>query len=334
MNFIQRFKSLTKKAKNIVITTHLHPDADGIGSQLALCMALRSLKKNVLCVNEGILDARYHHLCPPNFLCSYEEFMQQHANQEIDLMIVVDTNSQERIGPNMQQLLSDSRHLLFVDHHPCQEELRALHCIDTTKAATGEIVGILIEALKIPFTPAMALPIYTAILVDTSSFRYPTVSGDTHRLIAKLMDTGGIQAQKAYNQVYGTKKISHMQLLGLILSNAQTTEDESIAWLTLSEDMMRRYKVGAEDTYTFINHLLVLDHIRIACMFQQKGDMVRVSLRSTGQVDVGALAQALGGGGHNHSAATLIKGPVDQVVKKTIAELKLMLKADQSKINH
>ncbi|MEI8346419.1 MAG: bifunctional oligoribonuclease/PAP phosphatase NrnA [Pseudomonadota bacterium] len=327
MRVTQRFKLLTKKAKNVVITTHLYPDADGIGSELALCLALKESKKNVYCVNEEPLPDRYHYLNPGIKIYSYQEFHKHHDDMAIDLFIIVDAHSSERVGTKMQKLMGLSAQHLFIDHHPCQEELQALHCIDTKMAATGQIVGSIIETLKIKFTPAMALPLYAAMIMDTSSFRYPTVTGDTHRLIAKLMDTGGINPQKAYNQVYGTKTIGHMLLLGLVLSSAQTTDDESIAWLSLNEEILKKYKVEAEDTNAYINHLLVLDKIQVACMFRQSGDHVRVSLRSTGKIDVGAMAQAMGGGGHNHSAATTIKGELHQVIEKTIANLKTMLRA-------
>jgi phosphoesterase RecJ-like protein len=170
----------------------------------------------------------------------------------------------------------------------------------------------------------MALPLYTAVLIDTSSFRYPTVTGDTHRLIGSLMDTG-VRPPHAYNMIYGTKKITFMKLLGKVLASAHTTKDEKIAWLTLTEDMLEKFHVDTEDTHAFINHLLVLDNIKVALMFKQMGTQIKVSLRSVGNVDVGLMAKALGGGGHDHSAATIIEGNLDVVVKSTIEKLQLLL---------
>ncbi len=192
-------------------------------------------------------------------------------------------------------------------------------------AATGELVGTLIEAMKVKMTAKLALPLYTSILIDTSSFRYPTVSGNTHRLIASLMDAG-IKPPEAYNFIYGTKKITYMHLLGTILSMAQINKDESIAWLTLKEKNLDHFKVDTEDTHAFINHLLILDNIKVACMFRENGENIKISLRSAGDVDVGVFAQALGGGGHNHSAATILQGKLDHVVPYTISKLEKMLK--------
>lgn len=325
MKLIKRFEGLIQKANHVVISTHLHPDADGIGSQIALCIALKSLGYNCFCVNEEPLLERYRYMDTEGIVLSYHDYAKKHHGA-IDLFIVADANTQTRIGENMSKLLIQSKEILFIDHHPCAHEVAALHCIDTTAAATGELVGKLIKALNVPMTPAIALPLYTAILIDTNSFRYPSVTNETHKLVSELMKAGGVKSPEAYNLIYGTKKIGHIQMLGQILSSAQTTEDETIAWLSVTEEKLSKYQVDPEDTLAFVNHLLVLDKVKIACMFREQGHHVKVSLRSSGDVDVGIMAQALGGGGHNHSAAMIFQGNLDSVIKTTIQKLKVMLK--------
>lgn len=326
----RQFLSLTKQAKNIVISTHIVPDADGIGSQIALCMALRKLNINCVCVNEEPLLERYRYLDPQDSVMSMEEY-EKNPFENTDLFIVVDTNSLPRIGAKLQPLVRKSRNLLFIDHHPCPKELAALHCIDTSMAATGELVGRLIESLGVIFDQDIALALYTAILIDTSSFRYPTVTADTHRMVGKLMDAG-INPPQAYNSIYGTKKVSYMKMLGTILSKTQTTDDEAIAWITMDEKILEDFDVDTEDTHGFINNLLVLDNIKVACMFRQMGEAVKISLRSAGDVDVGVMAQAIGGGGHNHSAATIIEGQLNEVVKSTVHKLQIMLADDEPEV--
>lgn len=317
-----RFESLIKKAKNIIITTHIFPDADGIGSQISLCAALKSLGKNVNCVNEKSLLERYHYLDPNKSVISYDHYIKNPLTS-IDLVIIVDTNSLERIGPKMYTLSTSQSNIIFVDHHPCAKELLALHLIEPTMAATGQLISTIIERLKISFTKELALPLYTAILIDTSSFRYPSVNGDTHRMIATLLDTG-ISPPEAYNQIYGAKKISYMHLLGKLLSQASINKNQDIAWICLTNDVLNKFNVDPEDTHAFINHLLVLENIKVAVMFRELDNYVKISMRS-GVVDVGILAQSLGGGGHNHSAATVKKGTLKEVVKETINKLELML---------
>ncbi len=327
MKMEELFKSLTKKAKNIVITTHIQPDADGIGSEIALCLALRQLGKSVICVNEKPLLDRYKYLDPEDCVISYEEYsneVEQGRSKQIDLFIVADTNSLSRIGPRLQRIVPNAKNLLFIDHHPAPKELAAIHCIDTTMAATGELVGNLIKAIDVKLTRTMAYALYTSIIIDTSSFRYPTVTGATHRLVGELMDTG-VEPPEAYNKIYGTKELSFIQLLGNVLSRVKSTEDKQVAWLALNEEELEEFNVDTEDTHGLVNYLLILDNIKVACMFRQTGKRVKISLRSAGDIDVGIMAQALGGGGHDHSAATMIEGQLDEVIKETVPKLQIML---------
>ena len=330
MNITERFKFYTEKADNIVISTHIIPDADGIGSEIALCLAMRAQGKNAICVNEEPLLERYKYLDPEDVVISREDYMSFYPEAEIDLFIVTDTNSLERIGEGMKAIALKAPSLLFIDHHPCPKEVMDENCIDTSKAATGELAGELIQGLGVPLNREMALPLYTAILIDTSSFRYPTVTGNTHRLIGSLMDTG-VRPPHAYNMIYGTKKLTYMKLLGKVLASAHTTKDEKIAWLTLTEDLLEKFHVDTEDTLAFINHLLVLDNIKVAIMFREMGPEIKVSLRSIGTVDVGIMARVLGGGGHDHSAAAIIKGSLDTVIKNTVDKLHEMLLSTEAK---
>lgn len=330
MNITERFKFMIDKAENIVISTHIFPDADGIGSEIALCLAMRSLGKNAICVNEEPLLERYKYLDPQDVVISLSDYKSFYPDAEVNLFIVTDTNSLERIGEGVKKLALKVKEHLFIDHHPCPKEVMLVNCIDTNKAATGELAGDLIKSIGVELTREMALPLYTAVLIDTSSFRYPTVTGNTHRLIGSLMDTG-VRPPHAYNMIYGTKKITFMKLLGKVLAGVHTTKDEKIAWLTLTEDLLEKFHVDTEDTHAFINHLLVLDNIKVAVMFKEMGNEVKVSLRSVGVIDVGVMARALGGGGHDHSAACLIEGKLEEVIKSTIEKLQILLPIEEKK---
>jgi phosphoesterase RecJ-like protein len=310
MENTEKFLNAIENAVNIVISTHSFPDADGIGSQIALCLALKKIGKNVICANDQELLERYKYLDPLDVIVSVQN-IEAHFTQKPDLIIVVDTNMITRTGKNVEQYAELSNcPILYIDHHPCSEALLNDHCIDTKAAATGQLVGELIEDLDLEFDPYMALPLYTAILIDTSSFRYPTVTAKTHLLISKLMATG-IQPPQAYNGINGTKKIEHMHLLGKVLSSAHCNKSEEIAWIILKKDELADFNVDIEDTHGFINNLLILDNVKVACMFRDDGEQVKISLRSSGDYDVGNIATSIGGGGHSHSAATLIKKTAD-----------------------
>jgi bifunctional oligoribonuclease and PAP phosphatase NrnA len=323
MTILETFRSRIQGAERVLITTHEFPDADGIGSEIALCLALREIGKQVFCVNEEPLLERYCYLDPDRAVYGFKDFLEQHPDFKPQLVIVVDTNTKLRTGKMLADFITDEMPTLYIDHHPVRGRDLSGHCIDVKAAATGQLVGEIIESLGVKFTKKMALPIYTAIIIDTSSFRYPTVSGATHRLVSKLMDTG-INPPEAYNGIYGTKKVHHMHLLARILDTASTNEKENIAWMLLRQEDIDKFASDVEDTHAFINNLLVLSHIKVACMFRDDGDFIKVSLRSSGEIDVGNIALGLGGGGHSHSAATIIarnqgestEGVISRTIKK------------------
>ena len=326
MDKFNRFKGAIDKAQKIVITTHLFPDADGIGSQISLAMALKSIGKDVVCCNEEDLLERYMYLDPEDLVHSVET-VPARFKEDVDLLLVVDTNTIFRTGPKILKYSDELNcDIFYIDHHPCSEKIKEQNCIDTTAAATGQVVGELIEGLGIPFTQQTALPLYTAILIDTSSFRYPTVSAKTHLLISKLMATG-IESPSAYNGIYGTKKIEHLHALGSILASADSTKNENIAWIVLKKEELNRFNIDIEDTHGFINNLLILDNIKVACMFRDDGEKLKLSLRSTGEYDVGIIATALGGGGHSHSAATILDKTEDIsiMIKKAVSKIEILL---------
>lgn len=330
MTILDTFKSRIQAAQRILITTHEFPDADGIGSQISLCLALREFGKETWCVNEELLLERYQYLDPEHCVLGYHDFRKVHGGFLPDLIIVVDTNTHARSGKELSHYIDDGKFkVLYIDHHPCRGRDLSNHCIDVTAAATGQMVGEMIENLGIEFSKKIALPIYTAIIIDTSSFRYPTVSASTHRLVAKLMATG-INPPEAYNGIYGTKRVHHMHLLSKILETASTNDDESIAWMLLRKIDIDNFEGDVEDTHAFINNLLVLNNIKVAIMFRDDGPVIKMSLRSSGDYDVGTIALALGGGGHSHSAATMLtkgKGETtEEVIAKSVKKVEELLK--------
>ncbi len=328
MEIIDKFQKALEESQNIVLTTHSFPDADGIGSEIALCLALRQLGKNAICCNDVPLLDRYKYLDPHEVITDIEN-LDKHYQEKPDLIIVVDTNTIKRTGPLFNDYYAKYNcPVLYVDHHPCAESTAEDHCIETGAAATGQLVGDIILGLGLEFTKEMALPLYTAILIDTSSFRYPTVTAETHKMIAMLMETG-INPPAAYNGIYGTKKVQHMHLLGSVLATTKTNATEDVAWLVLKHQEINHFDIDIEDTHGFINNLLILDEIKVACMFRDDGDRVKISLRSSGGYDVGSIAIALGGGGHTHSAATIIKKTpergLDGIIRDVIIKIEELL---------
>jgi phosphoesterase RecJ-like protein len=324
------FRNLHKiieESNNIIITTHIVPDADGIGSQIALKNTLKKMGKNVLCVNEEELSKRYRFLDPKREILGFERFTKTYKNFNEDLLIAVDTNKISRTGIKINQYFALCKNIIFIDHHPFDKANPHMHFIDTSAAATGQIIGEYIKFLKMDYDQQTAMALYIAILIDTNSFRYPSVTSHTHSLIADLLKTG-ITATGSYNAIYGTKKINHMHLLGHILKSCETNKNENIAWIFIHEKEFEDYGSELEETHAYINNLLVLDGILVACMFRERKGYLKVSLRSHGDIDVGEIANQLGGGGHAHSAATNIEirdRSKKMIIEEVISKIELFL---------
>jgi len=325
-NHVDKFGQFLSNAQNIVITTHIIPDADGIGGMLALRMALEEIGKHVQCVIEKPLNQRFFYLDPLQSIQSFAAYKQNTANPNIDLFIVVDANNHERIGSEIRRLLKTSKKFVFIDHHPAPLATRAIHCIDTKRAATGELIYHLILGLNVKINPQMAAALYAAVLIDTSCFRYPTVTSETHQMVAHLIKIG-VNPSKTYNQIYGDKDLSHLKLLGEILTHAEISKEKDLGWISISEELLTKYQVSAEDTHHLVNHLLILKNIKVVCMFRSFGKKVKISIRTNlpELIDVGEMAKALGGGGHNHAAATVIEGPLKDVIRDTTSKIQLIL---------
>ena len=326
---VDRFKKLIKNSKNIVITTHINPDADGIGSQIALTCALKKLNKSVICINQEELIPRYEYLDKSKCVIGFKNEISKKF-KKIDLLIIVDANSIDRIGPGLKSFASSARELLFIDHHPAPAEFIALHCIDTQSAATGEIVAKLIKELKVSFDFQMALALYTSIIIDTSSFQYPTVSSETHETVAKLLQTG-ISPPLAIKEIYGQDNISYYHFLGKILEKTKTNFNQQIVYVQISLKDLEKHRVDPEDTHGIINQLLNFKPASVICMFREiSKTTTKVSFRSMGKINVGSMAQALGGGGHSYSAATVLNLPIKKCVSHVLKKIELILDTRES----
>lgn len=320
-----KFKQSIDQAEVIFLTTHFMPDADGIGSQVALASALKRYGKTVFCVLEKALPQRFDFVNEDDLLITIEDFEQGLMNSPtlVDLILVLDTNQLNRVGEKVKKFCARSRAaLLYIDHHPCEKKISKDHCIDDSAAATAQVVGGLIQSLNLEFTKQEALALYTAIVVDTSSFRYPTVTGKTHRLVAELIDAG-VSPSEAFNNVSGAKKMSSLHLLGKILTSARINQRGDVAWIFFDNDQLDEFATDSEDTNAYINNLLVLEGMKVACMFRLEDEYLKVSLRSLGKYDVGVIAETLGGGGHGHAAAARIEcrdvHQMPLIIKKVIS---------------
>jgi len=209
----------------------------------------------------------------------------------------------------------DRYFVINIDHHPGNTEYGALNWFDESAAACGEMVFDLVTALKVPLTREIATHIYLAILTDTGSFHYSSISPRTFDICRQLLEAG-VDAVEVARNVYDSNNMGRLKLFGAVLSAMQIDPSGRIAIVYLDHDMARAAGGTYEDTEGLINLPLTVKEIQSVVFFKQaEGDDYRVSMRSKGEIDIGAVAKEFGGGGHKNAAGCSVTGAIDQLQK-------------------
>ena len=292
-----------------VISSHARPDGDAIGSQLAMAYALRVLGKAVRVVN---LDP-----APPPFLDFpgvREIELASTFDGEADAVIVMECGDLTRTGVTGL----DRTFVINVDHHVGNTSYGHLNWYDPGAAACGEIVFDLVRALRVPLTLEIATHLYVAILTDTGSFHYSSISPRTFE-ICRLLLEAGVDPVRAARQVYDSNNLGKLKLFGAVLHGMQIDATGHIAILYIDHEMAREAGGTYEDTEGLINlPLTVKDIVAVVFFKQVEGDEYRVSFRSKGDIDIRAVAQEFGGGGHKNAAGCTVHGGIDEMQKQFV----------------
>jgi phosphoesterase RecJ-like protein len=298
--------------RRIVITSHMRPDGDSIGSSLALAWALREL---------GI-DARVVHRDPPTpqlaeFPGTGDIEVAGAIPQGTEAVVVLECGDLARTG------LSgfDGLPLLNIDHHPGNTGYGDVHWFDGTAAALGEVVFDIIAELGVPLTAQMATQLFVAVVTDTGSFKYPGVSPRTFSTCARLLEAGADPVSTA-RKLYDSHSLGRLRLQGALLQTLEVELDGRVALMTLTDAMLDASGSAPDETDGLINLPLSVKAIQAAVCFKQADDgHWRVSLRSKGAIDVGRLARGFGGGGHRNAAGCTLQGPLERVRELIVERL-------------
>ncbi len=296
-----------------VIMSHVRPDGDALGCEIALALCLRQLGKNVTVWNEdGMLD-KYRFLP-----CSDLVTQPPGVKEDFDVAIALDTAVHDRLGKCLDSVGS-VKLWINIDHHVSNPRYGDLAYIDPTAPATGQILYELIRSENLPLTYEMADNLFVAISTDTGSFQYPSTTARTYEIIADLVRAGvnvGDLSQKCYEN-HPRRRI---ELLRELLNRLQFSCDGKVASFSLS--MAAAEKVGAEpeDNEGLIDHIRAIEGVFVAVFFEELPEgKVRVSMRSkTPRYDVCKICALFGGGGHTLAAGARVAGDLAAVETKVL----------------
>jgi len=301
---LEQTAKLLQRSNTIILTAHIQPDGDCLGSMLALNHYLVSIGKNVRMVLDDDVPALF------NFLPGHQA-IQKPTTKVIsaDLLIVLDASDIVRIGKVKEHIEAP---ILNIDHHVSNTKFADYWYIDKRAAATGEIIFQLLNMLKVNITAAMATCLYTAIATDCGFFRYANTSVQTMRYAADLMERGA--EPHVISEAMETKPLESILTLGKVLETLELYHNGKIATITVLPDTLS----NLDSTEGFINYPRIIEGVDIAIMFKVMSEgMIRISFRSK-TADVSKLALAFGGGGHVRAAGCAIMGRIDDVTKEVL----------------
>lgn len=319
---MKQFADTLRQNNSFLICTHVQPDGDGIGSEVALSLYLKSIGKEVVVMNPSPTPEKFH-ILDPNF--TIQVYESGKTIPKVDAVIVVDTNEVKMLGPLATQVEALGIPVLFVDHHVKELKDTSKHLIDESAGSSGELVFRYLEAEGAEIDFEIATAIYVAIVTDTGNFRFQRTSPATHEIAAHLLRRG-VKPEFVFQSVFGKDSKGKIRLLGDCLRNLQLSDDEKFAWITITKKSREHFNASLEDTESFIGHLTVLKDIRVAGLFREEDDgSTKLSLRGLRNQPVIEMAKVFGGGGHRYAAGAKIKKPlletIDLVKKEVCSKL-------------
>jgi nanoRNase/pAp phosphatase (c-di-AMP/oligoRNAs hydrolase) len=305
---------------SFLITTHINPDGDAIGSEAALRAYLEELGKRALVVNSNPTPDNLQFLDPDGEIRVFTRGAEKDVFEGIDVVFVLDVNNWEHLGAFGKALRRDTRTRVCIDHHEdANVEFADVAVNDTSYAATGMMVYELIRAMDGELTREIAEAIYAAIITDTGTFRFSNTDGRTLRAAAELCDRG-VEPYKLYRQVFANKTWGTGRLLGPVLASVQSAADGRLAWIIATQKMFSDANATYDDSDGFVDLVRAIKGVELVLFFKEiAGGKIKVSLRSNGRVDAFAIAQGFGGGGHRMASGMKVDGPMNEAIDRVVS---------------
>lgn len=309
---VRRIVEAVGSRRRFVISSHSRPDGDSIGSQLAVAFALRALGKDVRVVNADAAPA------PLMAFPGVREIeIADRVAGDHDAAIIMECGELARAG--VKGL--DRFFLVNIDHHPGNSAYGQINWFDPTAAACGEMAYTIVRALGVPFGVEIATHIYLAILTDTGSFHYSSMSARTFDICREAIEAG-VDPVAVARSVYDSNNMGRLKLFGSVLSAMQLDPTGRIAIVYLDREMARVAGGTYDDTEGLINLPLTVKEIQAVVFFKQvEGEQYRVSMRSKDDIDIGAVAKEFGGGGHKNAAGCNARGPIGALQKLFVEKI-------------
>ena len=307
---------ILRQCQRVVLTSHIRPDCDALGSELGMAGILRAIGKDVRIVNAQATPPGLRWIDPDGLIESLAEQVKPADLADRDLLIVLDTSAWAQLGGMGEVLKSMRERVLVVDHHVSEDDLGDRWFKDTSAEATARIVYEIGVRLRVPFTERIATPLYAGLSTDTGGFRFPSTSGETFRIAARLVDAGA-HPPTIYRELFEQDTLARLHLVGRTLAGARASHGGRVITSIVRQADIKESAATPHDTEDLINMTLVVKGTQVAViLIEQPDGRIKVSFRSRSPVDCSALAGRFGGGGHKAAAGAILDGPFDAALQR------------------
>ena len=312
---LEQIRNRVETGRSFVLLSHVRPDGDAIGSQIALGFALAAAGKSVRLINEDGL--------PDNlaFMAGSERIERPPGEPvEADVVIALDTATKPRLGEKTLAALAACGCWINIDHHKSNPGYGDLNWIDPSSPATGQILYHLILELGLPMPPESRDAIYVAVSTDTGSFQYPATTAETYEMAADLVRRG-LDVGRINTLIYDNHPMRRVELMRALLGTLQTRADGRVATWELTRATMDQLGVKPEDSEGLIDIIRAIRGVIVAVFFEELEDgRIRVSMRSKdARFDACKVCAAFGGGGHSLAAGIRMAGPLEVARESVLA---------------
>jgi phosphoesterase RecJ-like protein len=302
--------------RSAVLSTHINSDGDGCGSEVALAHLLAQMDINARIVNPTPWPELFRFL-----LTGIKEESQKGIAglNGADVLMVLDISDVKRLGSLSDTVRALKIPKLVIDHHiPGDQPPGDIIFTDITACATGELIYDFAQVLNLEITPQIATALYVAIMTDTGSFRFSNTTPRAHTIAGDLL-LKGVDPEEMYRRIYASVPLGKMHLLRDALATLEVDSQHKLAWISVADGEVHKYGLKPEDLDGLADYPRSIADTQLAMFFRDLGHgRVKVSFRSTEEVDVNAFAREFGGGGHVRASGALIMGTMDEVRNKVV----------------
>ena len=320
-----RLAEIIDAHERFIITSHIRPDGDAIGSELGMAALLDQKGKQSWIVNASELPERFEFLDPTHRILHIDDEQSRTAMKTGEVLIILDTSAWVQLGSMGDFIRNTSATKLVIDHHLGHDDMGAELFKDVHAPACGALLADAAEPLGCQLTPEVAEPLFVALATDTGWFRFSSTNGNTLRLAARLSDAGA-NVSKLYCLLFEETTLGRLKLMGRTLEGVHTTKDGRIAYSAIRLSDFQSTGAVPQDSEDLVNYTLSISGVQVGLLFiEQRSGMVKVSFRSRNGLDCTRVAAQFGGGGHHQAAGAMIDGPIEQAQSRVLEAVRAAL---------